>query len=400
MLIRPGYRIVICEKSPQSVNCICLSQTNLMRNLFFAIAILFSTPGFTQHYYLFVGTYTSGKSEGIYVCDFDGSTGAGRLVSSVKSTNPSYLALAPGGAYLYSVNENGADKQGSVSAYSFDRKTGQLAFINQEGSGGSDPCFVAVNRDRKWLVVANYSGGSLSAIPIGEDGSVKPLSQLIQHEGSGINARRQEKAHVHATFFSPDERFVLSPDLGMDRLMVYRFNKNVSTPLSGAKDSAIAILPGSGPRHLSFHPSLPYLYLLDELTGTVDVYRYHDGILGHRQRLTTEPKDFQGEKGSADIHVSPNGRFLYATNRGDGNTIAVYTIDPKNGRLHLKAVQSVLGKHPRNFIIEPSGRFLLVANRDTDNIVVFRINQQTGILKPTGKQIEIPNPVCLKLLRK
>jgi 6-phosphogluconolactonase len=365
-----------------------------------SILLLITFPGLSQHYYLFIGTYTSGKSEGIYVYDFDASTGRANRVSSIKSTNPSFLAIAQGGGYVYSVNENGGDKQGTVSAYSFDQKTGQLAFINQEGSGGADPCFIAVDRDRKWAVVANYSGGSLSALPLSADGSVQPVKQLIQHEGKSVNTIRQEKAHVHSTFFSPDEHFILSPDLGMDELLVYRFNKFANQPLAAAKDSIVSVLPGSGPRHLAFHPSKPYLYLVDELTGTIDAYRYNNGVLKHNQRINTEPQGFQGEKGSADIHVSPNGKFLYASNRGDGNTIAVYSIDPVNGKLHINAIQSVLGKHPRNFIIEPGGRFLLVANRDTDNIVVFRINQQTGILEATGDQIAVPNPVCLKLLRK
>lgn len=371
-----------------------------MRIISFLMALLFSVNGFSQHYYLFVGTYTNGKSEGIYVYDFNAATGAAKKVSVVKSNNPSYLSIAPGGKYIYAVNENGGDKQGDVSAFSFNKKTGALTFINEEESGGADPCYIAVNNTRKWAVVANYSGGCLSALPIKADGSIEPAAQIIQHFGKGTDTARQEKAHVHSTFFTPDEKYIFSADLGMDQLMIYKFNKNAAQPLTDAKDSIVAITPGSGPRHVAFHPTKPYVYLIEELTGTIDAYNYNNGVLKHKQRISTEPADFKGSSGSADIHITPNGKFLYATNRGDANNIAIYSIDSATGKLHAKGFQSVLGKHPRNFIIEPSGHFLLIANRDTDNVVVFKINPVTGLLKSINKEISIPNPVCLKLLRK
>jgi 6-phosphogluconolactonase len=371
-----------------------------MRLITFFAALLISLSCFAQDYYLFIGTYTSGKSKGIYVYDFNAATGNARPVSVIESKNPSYLAIAPGGKFVYAVNENGGDKQGDVSAFSFDKKTGQLQFINKQQSGGADPCYISVNDNRKWAVVANYSGGCLSALPIKEDGSVEPVAQVIQHYGKGTDTQRQEKAHVHSTFFTPDQHFVFSADLGMDELMIYRFNKNAAQPLADAQDSIVAILPGSGPRHLAFHPAKPYVYLLEELTGTIDAYHYNNGKLIHKQRISSVPENFKGDKGSADIHISPDGKFLYASNRGDANNIAIYVIDSASGKLHIKGFQSVLGKHPRNFIIDPGGHFLLVANRDTDNIVVFKINQETGLLKTTGKDIQIPNPVCLKLLEK
>ena len=358
-----------------------------------------SLSGFSQDYYLFIGTYTSGKSKGIYVYDFNASTGKAHPISDVTSKNPSYLALSNGGNFLYAVNENG-DGNGDVSAFSFDRKSGQLQFINKQSSGGNSPCYISVNKDRNWAVVANYGGGSLSALPIQSDGSLAPIAEIIQHKGKGVDSQRQESAHVHSAFFTPDEKTVLSADLGLDKLMIYHFNESASLPLTGAKDSFAAIVPGSGPRHLAFHPSKPYLYLLEEMTGTIDAFSYHSDHLTARQRIQTTPAGFKGSKGSADIHITPNGRFLYASNRGDADNIAIYTIDGLSGKLHSRGFQSVLGKHPRNFIIDPSGRFLLVANRDTDNIIIFRIDQQTGLLKATGEEIKIPNPVCLKLLKK
>ncbi len=371
-----------------------------MKSIALVSALLLSLSGFAQDYYLFVGTYTNGKSKGIYVYDFNASTASANQISVTETKNPSYLALSPGGNYVYSVNENGGDQQGDVSAFSFDKKSGQLQFINKQQSGGADPCFISVNKTRKWAIVANYTGGNLSALPIKSDGSLSPVAELIQHSGTGANKERQEKAHVHSTFLTPDEHFIFSADLGTDKLTIYRFNPNLSKPLTSIKDSVVNVESGSGPRHFAFHPSKPFVYVIEELTGTVDAYQNNAGKLTHLQRISSAPKDFKGDNGSADIHITPNGKFLYATNRGDANTIAIYSIDTATGKLSIKGFQSVMGKHPRNFIIEPGGKFLLVANRDTDNIVIFKIDQHSGLLEPTGKQIDIPNPVCLKLLKK
>jgi 6-phosphogluconolactonase len=370
-----------------------------MRLIALFTSLLFYFSGVAQNYYLFVGTYTSGKSKGIYVYDFNAANADAKQISVAEAKNPSYLTIAPGGNYIYSVNEN-SGQEGDVSAFSFNKKNGELHFINKEKSGGQDPCFISVNSSRKWAIVANYTGGSLSALPIKTDGSLAPVSELIQHTGTGPNKARQEKAHVHSTFLTPDEHFVFTADLGTDKLTIYKFNPNSTKPLAGIKDSVVNVLPGSGPRHLAFHPTNPYVYVIEELTGTVDAFKNNNGKFTHLQRISSVPKDFKGDDGSADIHVSPNGKFLYASNRGDANTIVVYSIDSATGKLQVKGFQSVLGKHPRNFIIEPGGKFLLVANRDTDNIVIFKINQQTGLLETTGKQIEVPNPVCLKLLKK
>lgn len=347
---------------------------------------------------MFVGTYTSGQSKGIYVYRFNTTTGDASLLSTMESKNPSYLTISPGGKYVYAVNETG--DTGEVSSFSFDRGTGQLHFINKQSSGGADPCYISEDKTGKWVFVANYSSGSLSALPVNADGSLQPLSQIIQHTGSGANKERQEKAHVHSTVLSPDQHFLFAADLGLDKESVYHISPEKKQPLSGIKDSAVTVDPGSGPRHFVFHPTKPYAYLIDELSGTVEAFTYNSntGGLKHVQRISSHPQNYKGEIGSADIHISPNGKFLYASNRGDANSIAIYSIDD-SGKLHIKGFEPVLGLIPRNFIIDPKGHFLLVANQKSDNVVIFAINQQTGLLKSTGKQIKIPNPVCLKMLK-
>ncbi len=370
-----------------------------MRFTIFFSFLLFSAGCFAQDFYLFVGTYTTGKSEGIYVFRFNAASGKLTPVSTIQSKNPSYLAVSPNGKYLYAVNENGGTKSGGVSAFSFNKATGKLHFLNSKSSGGADPCYVSLNKTGKWAVIANYSGGNLSALRIKADGSLDTLSQLIQHAGNSVNPQRQEKAHVHSVVFSPDEHFLLSADLGMDRESIYRFEPEKHQPLSDARDSFVNTLPGTGPRHLVFHPRRPYAYLIEELTGTIDAFHYSDGRLINFQHISTHPDDYNGEKGSADIHISPNGNFLYASNRGDANNIAIYAIDSTSGKLILKGFQSTLGATPRNFMIDPSGHYLLAANQKTGNIVIFKINRQTGLLQPTGNQVEVPNPVCLKMLK-
>ena len=369
-----------------------------MRFIGFLLACFIAATAPAQNYYMFVGTYTSGQSEGIYVYRFNTLTGDASRISTFGSKNPSYLCISPNGKYLYAVNENG--QNGEVSSFVFDRGTGQLHFINKQTSGGADPCYITEDKSGRWIFVANYSSGSLSALPVKADGSLGPLAQNIQHTGTGANKERQEKAHVHSTVLSPDQHYLYTADLGMDREFIYRFDPEKKMPLSPAKDSFVAVDPGSGPRHFVFHPTRPYAYLIDELSGTVDVFSFNSvtGALKREQRISSHPDNFKGQKGSADIHISPNGKFLYASNRGDANSIAIYSIDAA-GKLHSKGFQSTDGVHPRNFTIDPKGHFLLVANRDTDNVVIFSINPQTGMLTSTGKQIKIPNPVCLKMLK-
>jgi 6-phosphogluconolactonase len=372
-----------------------------MRLIILLFLTLCSLSGFAQKFYMFVGTYTRGNaSKGIYVYNFDAATGEATLVSTMATVNPSYLALAPGNKFLYAVNETNGTDPGEVSAFAFDKSNGQLHFLDKQVSGGDDPCYLSVDSRRKWVMVANYSGGNLSALPIRSDGSLGALTQLIQHTGTGPNKERQEKAHVHSVTFTPDERYLIAADLGLDKLSLYQFNANATThPLTPPKDSSRKVGPGEGPRHISFYPGKPYVYLMTEMGGAVEAFRWSNGKLTSFQHISALPAGFKGDIGSADIHVAPSGKFLYASNRGDANNLAIYAIDPATGKLTVKGFESSQGTTPRNFIIDPTGHWLLVANQRSDNVVIFSIDKTTGLLKATGKQLSIPAPVCLKMAK-
>jgi 6-phosphogluconolactonase len=374
-----------------------------MRLRFLAFLLFLSLTGFTQQYYLFIGTYTEGSpasqgSKGIYVYRFDAATGNATPVSTAMTDNPSYLAIAPGGRFVYSVNETHGAEPGGVSAFAFDKTSGKLTFIDKQASGGADPCYISVDAQRKWALVANYSGGNLSALPIGADGSLHPLTQLVQHTGTGPIKDRQEKAHVHSTIFSPGEKYLVVADLGMDQLSVLHFTPSATkTPLTPAADSIVTIQPGYGPRHTAFFPGKPYVYLINELSGMVDAFHYADGKFTLLQAISSHPAGYTGNIGSADIHVSPNGKYLYASNRGDANSIAIFAIDGTTGKLTWKGAVPTQGKTPRNFMIDPTGHWLLAANQNGANVVIFKIDPQTGGLTATGNQLSIPAPVCLKM---
>ena len=373
-----------------------------MRLSLFILILLLSLSGLAQKNYLFIGTYTqgglsSGASKGIYVYQFDQATGDATPVSTIMTDNPSYLALAADGKYLYAVNETDGAKPGGVSAFSFDKTKGQLTFLDKQASGGDDPCYISVDSHRKWAIVANYSGGSFGCLPIHADGSIGAITQFVQHTGKGATSR-QEKPHVHSAIFAPDEKYLVVSDLGLDQLSLYHFDAGAATrPLTPFKDSIVAITSGSGPRHTSFTTNQPYVYLISELSGTVDAFHSTNGGLSPIQRLSSHPEGYKGDIGSADIHIAPGGRFLYASNRGDANSIAIYAIDAATGKLSNKGFQSTEGKGPRNFMIDPSGKFLLVGNQRSNSIIIFRIDPKTGLLTDTGKKLDVPAPVCLKM---
>lgn len=341
-------------------------------------------------YNLIVGTYTNScESKGIYVYDFSPDTGDFSLKKTQKTDNPSYLTVSEDVKYVYSVNENGANSK--ISSFRFDSKSGQLQLLNSLDSKGADPCYI-INDDKN-VIVANYSGGSIAVFEKKADGSLQEAKQVIQHTGKGINTSRQESAHVHMVYFSPDKKYILANDLGTDMIYVYKYIKNAPEKILELKDK-IAVKPGSGPRHLTFSKDGKFVYLLQELDGTLTVFKYKNGSLKQLQETTVVAKDFKGENSAADIHISPDGQFLYATNRGDANTINVFAIN-KKGTLDLVNQVSTKGKGPRNFAIDPSGKFLLVAHQYTNEVVIFRIDKTTGKLSDTGKRIELCSPVCL-----
>ncbi|MBS1757887.1 MAG: lactonase family protein [Bacteroidetes bacterium] len=366
-----------------------------MKIILFSILAFYCISAGAQDNYLLAGTYTNGKSEGIYVFRFNSSTAGAEQVSVTKSTNPSFISVSPTQKNVYAVNEIGNGKGGKVSSFGFNKTTGSLQFINQQPTGGDDPCFVQVDKTGKWLVVANYSGGSFTVFPLNNDGGIDSAATHIQHVGSSVNKARQEKAHVHSTFFSADNHYLFVQDLGMDQITVYPFNDKTGKILS-AKKKVTKTTPGAGPRHITFSADNKFVYCINELSGTVAVYQFKRGSLRLLEEKTAASPGFTGFMGSADIHISADGNFLYCSNRGDANDIAIFKINKKSGRLSLAGFQSTQGIGPRNFTIEPTGKYLLVANQNSDDIVIFSINKNTGMLTDTGKRIAIGSPVCLK----
>ena len=347
---------------------------------------------------LLIGTYTNaGNSEGIYYYQFniDGSV---KAISQQKATEPSFLVTSTNQRFVYAVNELG-NGNGAVSAYVFNKMNGEFKLINSVLSGGDHPCHISTDRKNRFVFVSNYSGGNLSAIAINADGSLSNEKQTIQHTGSSANKSRQEKAHVHSAVLSPDEKFLLVQDLGTDKISVYAVDlNNQSNPLSENPISVFNCNPGDGPRHISFHPSKHFVYAVQELTGSVTVLSFKNGALSKLQQVEMFEKPTNKKSGAADIHLSPDGKFLYASNRADYNDLAIYKVGA-NGLLTWVGSQSTLGLAPRNFAIDPTGNFLLAANQNSNEIVVFKRNKKTGLLNDTGNRIAVGRPVCIQFVQ-
>ncbi|SFH40705.1 lactonase family protein [Pedobacter insulae] len=356
--------------------------------LLFSIFLL-ANHAKAQKYNLLIGTYTNkGTSEGIYVYDFNSSNADTKLKSIAKNVvNPSYLALSSDNKFLYSVNENG--KESGVSAFSFDSKSGTLEFLDRKSPEGADPCYIITNG--KKVLTANYSGGSITALSTGKDGKFLDTKQVIQHTGKSIDPKRQLSSHVHQIQLTPDKKYIVT-DLGEDQIYVYATETN--HPGTLIRKSVTKTNPGSGPRHLTFSPNGKFAYLTHEFNGKITAYRYSNANLQKIQEIETTPKDFSGKIDAADIHVSEDGKFLYQSNRGEANTLSVFKIQ-SGGTLKLVEIVSTLGKGPRNFSIDPSGDFLLVAHQYTNDVVIFNRDKTTGKLTDSGKRIQVGAPVCL-----
>ncbi|WP_339810873.1 beta-propeller fold lactonase family protein [uncultured Imperialibacter sp.] len=352
--------------------------------------VTFGKAQSTNQYFLFIGTYaTEAGPNGIHTYLFDSETGTLRKVQPVTELgNASFLAVNNDQSNLYAVSGS------KVNAYALNPGTGQLSFLNSVPSAGS--CYVSAAPDGNAVFVGNYGGGNTEAVRTNADGSFDEASvQLLQHQGSSVNKERQEAPHVHATVLSLDGRYLMVPDLGTDRVYQYELSTTSGEILKPASQPWLSVPKGAGPRHLVFHPNGRYAYLVLELQGAVMALDYREGTLKEKQTISMVDKGFKGRLSGADIHVSPDGKFLYASNRGDANEIAIYSIDQK-GKLTRIGRQPVMGKTPRNFAIDPTGRFLLVANQDTNEVIVFQRNQTTGLLTPTGESIPVDKPVCLK----
>src|SRR6266849_3121789 len=356
-----------------------------------------------EHSYLmYVGTYTEdgSKSKGIYAYRYDPATAeitsAGMAAETV---NPSFLAVHPNHRFLYAVNEVGnykGQKSGAVSAFAIDRVTGKLTLINQVASKGADPCYIIVDKTGKYVLVANYTGGSVAVFPVAEDGRLGEASAFVQHTGHGTNPERQEGPHAHSIDLSADNRFAVVDDLGLDETIVYRFDKGTLIPNGPQFGKAD---PGAGPRHFAFHPNGKFAYVVNEMGTSVSVFAFdgNAGVLRPQQTISTIPKGFAEHNDDAEIEVHPSGKFLYASNRGH-DSIAVFAIDSNKGTLSLVEYAPTKGKTPRSFEIDPTGSLLFAKNEKSNNIVVFRIDQQTGRLTATGKVLEVVEPVCVKFL--
>jgi 6-phosphogluconolactonase len=367
--------------------------------LLFGTAMVASGPRGAGSYLVYVGTYTVRASDGIYAFRFDVHTGRlAPLGLAAKTANPTFLAIDSTERFLYAVNELSnyeGQKSGAVSAFSMDRRAGKLKFLNEVSSRGAGPCHISLDKTGKYVLIANYDSGSVAVFPRLKDGSLGPPSAFVQHHGHGVNHERQEGPHAHSIEVSPDNRFALAADLGLDQLLVYQFDAARGT-LAPNDPPFAAIRPGSGPRHFAFAPSGRFVYAVSEMGSTVTVFAYDAGrgAVRELQTVSTLPKGFAGANDDAEIAVDPSGKFVYASNRGH-DSLAVFAVDAAHGTLTPIEDVSTGGKTPRHFAIDPTGAYLVAENQDSDNIVVFRIDRATGRLTPTGEVAHVPSPVCL-----
>lgn len=364
---------------------------------FFCLMLLFNgNAQNSEKVILYVGTYTNERAEGIYLCTFDPSTGEISLSKTFKGiNNPSFLKISPDRQFLYAVTRpSGAIEKsgGYIQAYKID-KTGDLKFLNKQASNGSDPCHVDVSPDGKFVAIATYGGGTTSLYQVNEDGKVSEAVSVIQNEGSGPTSR-QTAPHAHSIKFAANGKQVFSADLGTDQLNIFDLKKSQLIP---AKQSFIKLAPGAGPRHFAFHPRAKVIYVINELNSTISVVAKNGRNLEVVQTISTVPDNFDGTNYCADIHVSTDGKYVYGSNRGH-NSVVVFKTDPLTQQLEFVTTVKTEGEWPRNFTLSPNGNFLLVANQHSGNIVVFRINQESGIPEFTGKELKIPAPVCLEFL--
>jgi 6-phosphogluconolactonase len=359
-------------------------------------------PG--SQFLVYLGTYTNKtESKGIYAYRFDATTGKLLEIGlAAESADPSFLALHPSGKYLYAVNELGdfnGQKAGAVSAFAIDHKSGKLTQLNQVSTHGAGPCYVSLDTTGRWVLVANYDGGSVATFMVQDDGSLSLAKGFVQHAGSSVDKERQEGPHAHWIAVSPDNRFALAADLGLDDMLVYKLDP-IKGSLTPNTPPFAQVKPGSGPRHFAFHPNGKFGYVLTEMATTVTAFSYDakKGALTAIQTVPTLPKDYSGPTEAAEIAVHPNGKFLYASNRAGIDAITIFSIDPTKGTLKETGRVSTKGRTPRNFAIDPTGAYLLAANQESANVVVFKIDAATGALTPTGDEVKVPAPVAVAFL--
>ena len=351
-----------------------------------------------KQYLAYFGTYTQGDSEGIYAYRFD--SGSGEMTSlglAAEVANPSFLAIHPNRRFLYAVTQD-FEGGGAVSAYTINHDTGKLTLLNQVSSNGNGPCHVNVDSTGQMIAVANYGAGSTASLPIKEDGSLGEAASVMQHEGSSVNEARQKGPHAHSVNFAPDNRFVVTADLGTDEIYIFRTDPETGTIEPNDPPTA-KVHPGGGPRHFTFHPSGKYSYAINELDSTVTVFSYDTtgGSMEAIQTISTLPEGYEETTHTAEVVAHPSGKFLYGSNRGH-DSIAVFSIDQATGKLTSVEQVSTQGKTPRNFNLDPTGRYLFAENQATDDVFQFSVDQETGRLTPTGQKLSVVAPVCLRFV--
>jgi len=350
-------------------------------------------------YYLFIGTYSPANKDGFFLYRFDAQTGRATFIQAVSGIeNPSFLCLSPDHNHVYVVSETHKNKDGQVYAFRFDHQKEQLTFINKASTKGDDPCNITTDYSGKFAFVSNYSSGSLAVFSLAADGTISssPI-QLIQHEGQSINKERQDKAHVHCAIVTNDNRHLFVTDLGMDKVFCYLLDEG-DGKLTPAKLPFTDMIPGSGPRLLAISSDGNFLYVLHELGGQITILQNRENILEQIEVVSNLPVNYEGKIWAGDLHITPDGKFLYATNRDDLNDIVTYRIHPRNGKLILLDRQTTGGQTPRNFSISPDGKHVLVGHRNSEDISVFERNLSTGALTLKNAPINVPHAVCLKMI--
>ena len=368
----------------------------LLRLALLLVAAAFAVPLPAADVYVYFGTHSRGPGIGFSVAHFDTDTGAltqPRFLT--EAVEPAYFVIHPDGRHLYTCNSG---SPGGVSAYEIDRATGQLTLLNKEPSGGGDASYVCLDQTGRFVLVANYEGGNIAVFALQPDGRIGGRTAFAQHTGSSVDPKRQTHAYAHSIIVDPTNRFALVADLGLDRLFVYRFDEKNGS-LRPNDPPFATVRPGSGPRHVKFHPNGRWVYLINEMGCTVTAFNWDSahGALTEFQTISTLPADFKGASTCAEIKVHPNGRFLYGSNRGH-DSLAVFAIDSTTGRLAPLEYVSTRGKIPRNFTFDPTGRWILCTNHGSDNAVVFRVDATTGRLTPTGQPVSVPSPFCERFL--
>ncbi|WP_312207369.1 lactonase family protein [Epilithonimonas hominis] len=363
------------------------------------ISFLIGTSLYSQKQFVFFGSYNWDKgSEAVYVYELDNKTGKlTKVASSSDVINPGYITVSSDGKYIYASSDAKTPNYGTVSSFAFDADKKSLTFLNQQKTGGENPVYVNVDKSGKWLINATYNQATISVFPLLENGKIDSIAQHFKFtEGSGVNPTRQEKSHTHSAVFAPDYTTVLFADLGADKILQYPFDASQNKPLIYNQSTFINTKPGSGPRHITFSKDGKLVYSIEELAGMISVYDFSNNTLKEIQRIATHPDKITEGFESSDVHISPDGKFLYATNRGKENNIAIFKV-LNDGKLESIGYQKTGGKHPRTFAIDETGRFIIVTNVISQDVTIFKRNLETGMLKKVGKPVKINHPTCVKI---